>query len=153
MIKICFCCSQRFHAELDVFLKRFKVLTRGREIICFDPEFADRPSGFESLPEKERIRNRTYRAEIPGLVYNHLFRKVVPSDFVFIYNKNGYVGMNTVGEIFGAAASSKTLIALERRFTAGQYPDDLHEEPSIEPFIHAFCSTPEELYRYVFNEG
>jgi hypothetical protein len=66
-------------------------------------------------------------------------------------NVNGYVGMNTVGEIFGAAALSKTIIALEPRFLAGAYPHDLHEEPSIRPFVHACCSTPEALCRYVFN--
>ncbi len=121
-------------------------------MICFDPEFKDRPPGFEQSQEKERIMDQAYRAEIPGLVYNHLFRKVVPSDFVFIFNRDGYIGMNTVGEIFGAAASAKTIIALERRFTAGTYPDDLHEEPSIAPFVHAYCATPQELFSYVFNE-
>jgi len=151
MIRICFCGSQRFHREMDDFIAAFRAVARGREVVCFDPEFKRRPEGFEELPEKERIRDMLYRAEIPGLVYNHLFRKVIPSDFVFVMNVNGYVGMNTVGEIFGAAALSKTIIALEPRFLAGAYPHDLHEEPSIRPFVHACCATPEALCRYVFN--
>lgn len=136
---------------MDEFIAAFRAVARGREVVCYDPEFKARPEGFEELPEKQRIRDMLYRAEIPGLVYNHLFRKVIPADFVFIMNVDGYVGMNTVGEIFGAAALSKTVLALEPRFVAGTYPHDLHEEPSIRPFIHACCATPEALCRYVFN--
>ena len=136
---------------MNEFIASFRLIARGKEVVCFDPEFKKRPPGFEAQPEKARLEDRAYRAEIPGLVYNHLFRKVLPSDLVFIMNVNGYVGMNTVGEIFGAAASSKTVIALEKRVVTGTYPHDLHEEPSIEPFIHACCPTPQDLYSYVFN--
>jgi hypothetical protein len=136
---------------MDDFITEFKAIARGREVVCFDPEFRQRSAGFEAMPEKERIKDAVYRAEIPGLVYNHLFRKVIPADFVFVMNVGGYVGMNTVGEIFGAAALSKTVIALERTFLAGAWPADLHEEPSIRPFVHAYCATPGALHRYVFN--
>lgn len=138
---------------MDDFIASFKRIAKGKELVCFDPEFKVRPAGFEAQPEKERIKDPVYHAEIPGLVYNHLFRKVLPADFVFIMNINGYVGMNTIGEIFGAAAGAKTIIALEPAFRAGAYPNDLHEEPSVKPFVHACCNTPEALYQYVFNEG
>lgn len=93
-----------------------------------------------------------YRQEVPGLVYNHLFRKVLPADVVFIFNQDGYIGMNTIGEIFGAAACGKVIVALDQRFLTGTSMDDLYEEPSVQPFVHMYAATPQALCACIFNE-
>lgn len=116
-------------------------------IVIFDPEFEDRPEGFHTAHEKDRLRDENYKNSVAGRVYDHLFRKVCVADVCFIFNKDGYLGANTNGELFAAAVLGKTVYALHEKTLMGHYPHDLYEEPSSRKLIHEIVETPEELLR------
>lgn len=121
---------------------------RDAHIVVFDPEFEDHHSDdFRNQHEKDRLQNPMYRATVAGKVYDHLFRKVRVADVCFIYNKDGYVGANTSGELFAAAALGKTIYSLDDKTLMGNYPHDLYEEPSPRKLIHEVVPTPEELLK------
>lgn len=149
MRSIVFCSSQRFKKELAEFIGELNSLAKAKDthITIFDPEF-DRDGGeLHLLPEKERLKNKVYRKTVAERVYDHLFRKVMVADVCFIFNKDGYVGANTNGELFAAAALGKTIYALEDKILMGHFPRDLYEEPSSRKFIHDIVSNPEDLLR------
>lgn len=120
---------------------------RGHHVAIFHPEFEDRPKEFLDKHEKERLEHPEYRASVAGKVYDHLFRKVRVADVCFVFNKDGYLGANTNGELFAAAALGKTIYALDERTLMGHYPHELYEEPSSRKFIHEIVATPEELLK------
>lgn len=150
MRSITFCSSQRFKDELNEFISELRRLARekGVHIVIFDPDFDSDGSGTDGLhllSEKERLENPIYRSEVAGKVYDHLFRKVKVADVCFVFNKDGYIGANTNGELFAAAMAGKMVYSLEDATLMGDYPDDLYEEPSSRKFIHEVVLTPEEL--------
>jgi hypothetical protein len=150
MRSIVFCSSQRFKKDLAEFVSTLRQLARERGIhlTIFDPEFngdSSRNEALHLLHEKERLQDPVYRSEVAGKVYDHLFRKVKVADICFIFNKGGYIGANTNGELFAAAMAGKLVYALEEKTMMGNYPEDLYEEPSSRKFIHDVVSTPEEL--------
>lgn len=147
MKSVVFCASQRFKRDLAAFVADLKRLAkeRNQHVLVFDPEFEDRPQEFLNQHEKDRLHDELYRATIAGKVYDHLFRKVRVADVCFIFNKDGYLGANTSGELFAAAALGKTIYALDDRTRMGHYPHDLYEEPSPRKLIHEVVPTPEDL--------
>lgn len=147
MKSVVFCSSQRFKHELESFIGKLKSLAKERNthIVVFDPAFEDRTHAFLNSHEKDRLQDELYRATVAGKVYDHLFRKVRVADICFIFNKNGYLGANTSGELFAAAALGKTIYALHDKTLMGHYPHDLYEEPSPRKLIHEIVMTPEEL--------
>jgi len=84
---------------------------------------------------------------VAGKVYDHLFRKVRVADVCFIFNKDGYLGVNTTGELFAAAMAGKLCYALHQQTLMGNYPDNLYEEPSARKLIHKVVAEPEELFK------
>lgn len=149
MRSVVFCTSQRFRAELDDFVEQLKETAEknGQHVHVLKPNFDDDDPIFADLSEKERLKNDLYRATVAGKVYDHLFRKVMVADVCFIFNKGGYIGANTHGELFAAAVLGKTIYALEDKTLMGNFPHDLYEEPSSRKFIHDVVSTPEELLK------
>ncbi len=150
MRSVAFCSSQRFKNELNGFVAELRRLARekGVHIVVFDPEFNSDCNGrgeFHLLPEKERLQDPLYRSEVAGKVYDHLFRKVKVADVCYVFNKDGYLGANTNGELFAAAMAGQLVYALEEMTLMGDYPDGLYEEPSSRRFIHEIVPTPEEL--------
>ena len=131
------------------FIRRLRALARkkGLHPVIFDPEFEDRPAGFENQHEKNRMKEEIYKMTVAGKVYDHLFRKVRVADVCFIFNKDGYLGANTNGELFAAAALGKTIYALHEKTLMGSYPSDLYEEPSSQKLIHEIVPTPEGLLK------
>lgn len=134
---------------MEEFVAELKRLAKERDahVVVFDPEFEDHPHEFRNQHEKDRLQNPMYRATVAGKVYDHLFRKVRVADVCFIFNKNGYIGANTSGELFAAAALGKTIYALDDRTLMGSYPHDLYEEPSPRKLVHEVIPTPEELLK------
>ena len=149
MKSVVFCSSQRFKKEMEGFIFKLKSLAKKRNfhVVVFDPEFEARPAKFINQREKERLNDALYRATVAGKVYDHLFRKVRVADVCFVFNKNGYLGVNTSGELFAAAALGKTIYALNDKTLMGNYPDELYEEPSPRKLIHEIVSSPEELLK------
>jgi hypothetical protein len=148
MKSIVFCTSQRFKKDLAEFIAALRRLAEERRahLVILEPNFDDRPEEFCSLPESERLKDSSYRATVAGMVYDHLFRKVNVADVCFIFNKNGYIGANTNGELFAAAVAGKMIYALEDKILMGEYPHKLYEEPSSRKLIHEVVKTPEELF-------
>lgn len=147
MKSVVFCSSQRFKSDLEEFVSQLKGIAKERNanIVVFDPEFEDRPHDFLNAHEKDRLNDELYKATIAGKVYDHLFRKVRVADVCFIFNKDGYLGANTSGELFAAAALGKTIYALDDKTLMGHYPHNLYEEPSPRKLIHEVVSSPEDL--------
>lgn len=148
MKSIVFCSSQRFAKDLHGFMERLHELAKakGVRLTILHPEFSMDMHKLHHLPEKERLNDPMYKAEIAGKVYDHLFRKVRTADICFIYNKDGYLGVNVAGELFAAAVLGKMVYALDGKTLMGHYPHDLYEEPSAQKLIHETISTPEELF-------
>ncbi|OGF49167.1 hypothetical protein A3G55_04400 [Candidatus Giovannonibacteria bacterium RIFCSPLOWO2_12_FULL_44_25] len=147
MKSIVFCSSQRFAKELHQFMEELGRLAKekGIRLTILHPEFAMDQHQLHHLPEKERLAHPIYRAEVAARVYDHLFRKVKVADVCFVYNKNGYIGVNVAGELFAAAILGKMIYALEDKTLMGHYPEDLYEEPSVKKLVHEIVSTPEDL--------
>lgn len=153
MKSVVFCASQRFKKELEEFIDHLKkaALLRQVNLVVLSPEFEfdDVPDGFYLLPEHERLKNNQYRQIIMSKVYDHLFRKIKVADVCFIFNKDGYLGPNVIGELFTASALGKMIYSLEEKCVTGRYPDGLHEEPCCKGLIHQVVVTPEELINYL----
>ena len=150
MRSVAFCASQRFKTELSQFTDELRRLAAKRRInlIIFEPNFngdSYNEKGLHLLPEKERLLDPTYKAEIAGKVYDHLFRKVKVADVCFVFNKYGYLGANTNGELFAAAMSGKLIYSLEEKTMMGNFPEDLYEEPSSKKLIHEVVGSPKDL--------
>lgn len=152
--KIVFCSSQRFRPELISFIKKVKELIKENNLsfLILEPDFDELPTEFLNLPEKERLKNNEYRKKLIWDASNHLFKRVKIADIVFIFNKDGYVGVNTSGELFAAAVLGKKIYALEEKILMGRYPDDLYEEPFVSFLISAVTSTPEEFIERIKKE-
>lgn len=149
MKSVVFCSSQRFKKDLEEFTSRLQQLAHERDahLTILDPNFGEAEIKLGAMHEKERLKDQNYRAEVAGKVYDHLFRKVRVADVCFIFNKNGYIGANTSGELFAAAVLGKTIYALDDKTLMGHYPHDLYEEPSPRKLIHEVVSSPEELFK------
>ena len=147
MKSVVFCSSQRFKKEMLEFIDGLKELARKQNLhpVIFEPEFEDFPQEFHDQHEKERLNDPLYKATVAGKMYDHLFRKVRVADICFIFNKDGYLGANTSGELFAAAVLGKTIYAFDQKTLMGSYPHDLYEEPSPQKLIHEVVSTPQEL--------
>ena len=149
MKSVVFCASQRFKKELEEFTSRLRQLAHERDVhlVILDPNFGEAEEKLGAMHEQDRLKDRNYREEVAGKVYDHLFRKVRVADVCYIFNKNGYLGVNTSGELFAAAISGKICYAHEDSFMMGRYPHDLYEEPSCRKLVHEVVGTPEELIR------
>lgn len=149
MKSIVFCSSQRFRKDLKEFVAELRGLARekGGHLVILEPNFDDNADYLDQAHEKDRLKDSQYKSTIAGKVYDHLFRKVRVADVCFVFNKNGYLGANTNGELFAAAMAGKLCYALDERTLMGSYPHDLYEEPSTRKLIHEIVPTPDELLK------
>lgn len=118
---------------------------KGIKLTILHPEFDMEESSIRHKHEKERLEDPIYRAEVAGKVYDHLFRKVKVADVCFVFNKDGYIGVNVAGELFAAAVLGKMIYSLEDQTLMGHYPHDLYEEPSVKKLIHETVPTTADL--------
>ena len=150
MKSVVFCSSQRFSQDLKQFITDLRQVadSKGQHLVILEPNFGEEEEKFsKDAHEKERLTDFQYRASVAGKVYDHLFRKVRVADVCFIFNKDGYLGVNTTGELFAAAMAGKICYALDHRTLMGQYPRDLYEEPCVHKLIHEVIVNPEELFK------
>ena len=134
---------------MEKFIGDLRVLaaSQGLHPIILEPNFEEREERLGGLHERDRLKDAGYKEAVAGKVYDHLFRKVRIADVCFIFNKDGYLGVNTTGELFAAAMSGKMCYALHDQTLMGHYPNDLYEEPSSRKLIHEIVTTPEELLK------
>jgi len=153
--KIAFCSSQRFRREMTPFIKELRGLIQQNKapFMILEPDFDELAEDFLNLSEKDRLKNEEYRKQLIWDASNHLFSRVKKADTVFIYNKNGYVGVNTSGELFAAAVLDKKIYALEEKVMMGKYPDELYEEPFVSFLISGVTATPQDFFEKINQEG
>ena len=137
MKSVVICCSQRFNDEITRFAARLKSL--GASVVLL-PNFSGQTSEFLTLQERERLTSQNYRGQVATLVLQH-FDRIRRADVCFVYNKGGYLGVNTTLELGFAHALNKIIYALEPENTA-EFGGELCREILYTDIIH----TPEELY-------
>ena len=112
MRPIVICCSQRFKEEIKIFVR----FLQKRGVLVNAPNFRNQRRKIIMLPEFWRMKSPERRAKVPGMVLTHLhkIREIgVMGGLCLIYNPlpnkekkqklpNGYIGNNTLGEIFAA---------------------------------------------------
>lgn len=109
MKSVVICGSQRYKDEIKEFSNKLRKL--GVPIV-FEPNFERRPTKFLNAKEKVRLASVSYRKQIPALVHEH-FDRLRKADICYVYNKNGYVGVNTTLEIGFAQGKNMIIYALE----------------------------------------
>ncbi len=109
MKSVVICGSQRYKKEIKKFvddLHEFGIP------IVFHPNFERRPKKMLSQKEKVRLKSKSYRQKVPALVHEH-FDRIRKADVCYIYNKNGYLGVNTTLELGFAHGENMIIYALE----------------------------------------
>lgn len=109
MKTVCLCGSQRFKDEIKEFAQKLKKM--GVPVV-FEPNFQRHRKKMVQKAEKERLLSKAYRDRIPAMVHEH-FDRLRKSDICFVYNKDGYLGVNTTLEIGFAHGKNMIIYALE----------------------------------------
>jgi hypothetical protein len=109
MKSVVICGSQRYKEEIKAFSNKLRRLGAA---IVFEPNFERRPKRFLNAEEKDRLVSASYRKQIPGLVHEH-FDRLRKADICYVYNKGGYVGVNTTLEIGFAQGKNMIIYAFE----------------------------------------
>ena len=138
MRSIVICSSMRFRDELNEFTKKLEGFEVG---IVLDPDFSRLSQETVQKEEVERLKEDRYRESVPGFVLAHLWKKIAPVDVVYIFNKDGYIGHNTLGELFFAAGKEKFICAYEERMMV----DGNVREVCAEILVNRIVSDAKEL--------
>ena len=128
----------RFRDELKEFTKKLEGFEVG---IILEPDFSRLSQETIQKEEVERLKEDSYRESVPGFVLSHLWKKIAPVDVVYIFNKDGYIGHNTLGELFFAAGKEKFICAYEERMMV----DGTVREVCAEILVNRIVSDPKEL--------
>jgi len=138
MRSVVICSSMRFKADIKKFTEKLHAFKVG---IILEPDFNDLSKETILQEEAERLKDDWYRERVPGFVLSHLWKKIAPTDVVYIYNKNGYIGHNTLGELFFAAGKEKFICAYDERMMV----DGKVREVCAEILVNKVISDPKEV--------
>ena len=123
-------------------LKEFSETLHGFKVgIILEPDFEDLSEDVIKKKEVDRLKDGWYRDRVPAFVLGHLWRKIAPADVVYIYNKDGYIGHNTLGELFFAAGKEKFICAYDERMLV----DGNVREVCAEILVNRIVKDPEKL--------
>ena len=109
MKSVVICASQRYKEEVRAFSNTLRKL--GVPIV-FEPNFERQRKKMLSKNEKDRLKSKSYRDRVPAMVHEH-FDRIRKADICYVYNKEGYVGVNTTLEIGFAHGKNMIIYALE----------------------------------------
>ncbi|MBI2640069.1 MAG: hypothetical protein HYW90_04255 [Candidatus Sungbacteria bacterium] len=109
MKSVVICGSQRYKEEIQSFAKKLRRL--GVPIV-FEPNFERQRKAMLAKKEKDRLASKSYRDRVPAMVHEH-FDRIRKADVCYIYNKNGYLGVNTTLELGFAHGKNMVIYALE----------------------------------------
>ena len=137
MKSVVICGSQRFSKEMHEFAKQLRKL--GVPVV-FTPNFKYLRKEFCALPEKKRLASKQYRQRVPELVLQH-FDRIRKADVCFVYNKKGYLGVNTTLEIGFAHAKEMIIYSLEQ-----ESPIEAGGEVCRDILFSEVVKTPEKLF-------
>lgn len=136
MKTVVICGSQRYKEEIASFSKRLREL--GVPVV-FEPNFARQRKKMLKQKESVRLRVRSYRDRVPAMVHEH-FDRIRKADVCYIYNKNGYMGVNTTLELGFAHGKNMVIYALET-----ERPHEQGGEICRDILFTEIVETPEEL--------
>lgn len=137
MKAVVICGSQRYKNEIRVFVDRLKEL--GAPVV-FEPNFEGRED-LAVLEEKDRLRDESYKSQVPAMVHAH-FERIRKADIAYIYNKKGYLGVNTTLEVGYAHGKGMIIYAYEPEVDSSQGGEICREILFTE-----IIKTPEELIK------
>lgn len=109
MKSVVICGSQRYKDEIKKFAGRLQKL--GVPIV-FEPNFDRQRKKLLAKKEKDRLKSKSYRDRVPAMVHEH-FDRIRKADVCYIYNKDGYLGVNTTLELGFAHGKNMIIYALE----------------------------------------
>lgn len=109
MKSVVICGSQRYKEDIKAFANRLRKL--GVPVV-FEPNFERQRRAMLKKEEKERLASKSYRDRVPALVHEH-FDRIRKADVCYVYNKKGYLGVNTTLELGFAHGKNMVIYALE----------------------------------------
>lgn len=115
MKSVVICGSQRYREEIKNFAKRLRKL--GVPVV-FEPNFNRQRKTMLAKAEKDRLASKSYRDRVPAMVHEH-FDRIRKADVCYIYNKDGYLGINTTLELGFAHGKNMVIYALEPEKSVG----------------------------------
>ena len=116
MKSVVICGSQRYKDDIKKFAENLRKL--GAPIV-FEPNFDRQRVKMLVKAEKDRLKSKSYRDRVPAMVHEH-FDRIRKADVCYIYNKKGYLGINTTLELGFAHGKNMVIYALEPEQPAGQ---------------------------------
>lgn len=126
----------RHSEEIEEFADRLRQL--GVPLVLV-PDFGNLRRDFREMPEHKRLTSQDYKKQVPELVLRH-FDRIRKADVCFVFNRNGYLGVNTTLEVGFAHGRDMVIYALER-----ESPAENGGEICREVLFTDIVSTPEEL--------
>lgn len=109
MKSVVICGSQRYKHEIRGFAEK---LRKFGVPIVFEPNFERQRTKMLTVEEKVRLRSKSYRDRVPAMVHEH-FDRIRKADVCYVYNKAGYLGINTTLELGFAHGKNMVIYALE----------------------------------------
>ena len=138
MKSVVICGSQRYKEEIKTFAERLRKL--GIPVV-FEPNFEKQRKKMLTKAEKERLKVKSYRDRVPAMVHEH-FDRIRKADVCYIYNKKGYLGINTTLELGFAHGKNMVIYALEP-----EKPTEDGGEICRDILFTEIIDTPEELVK------
>ena len=129
MKSVVICGSSRFAPEMREFAKKLKELG----VVVYEPHLYRASGG-----NWQEIKDFDKRFVASGLTHDHLY-KIRIADVVYVYNKDGYIGVSTTMEVGYAVALNKPIYAF----------DENDEEICRKIIFSGFINTPEDLVKYL----
>ena len=110
MKSVVICGSQRYMKEINEFAERLRFLGVPHVLVPdFEFEYSE---SLYTKEEKERMQSVAYRKRLPLVVQKHM-DNIRRADVCYIYNKDGYLGVNTTLELGLAHGKNMAIYAFE----------------------------------------
>ena len=138
MKSVVICGSQRYKDEITAFSQKLRKL--GCPVV-FEPNFARQRKKMLAKKESQRLTVKSYRDRVPAMVHEH-FDRIRKADVCYIYNKKGYLGVNTTLELGFAHGKNMVIYAFEP-----ELPIDEGGEICRDILFTEIIETPEELIK------
>ena len=138
MKSVVICGSQRYKEDIKAFAGRLRKL--GVPVV-FEPNFERQRKALLKKEEKDRLAFKSYRDRVPALVHEH-FDRIRKADVCYVYNKKGYLGVNTTLELGFAHGKNMVIYALEP-----ERPTDEGGEICRDILFTEIIERPEELVK------
>ncbi len=138
MKSVVICGSQRYKDEIKNFAEKLRKL--GVPVV-FEPNFDRQRKKMLAAEEKVRLKVKSYRDRVPAMVHEH-FDRIRKADVCYVYNKQGYLGINTTLELGFAHGKNMVIYAREP-----EQPIDRGGEICRDILFTEIIDKPEELMK------